>query len=269
MWASGSPGSTLRAVSRVPGSTASRPRALRVPLEGLAPGPRQLDGATARYVQRVHRLGPGDRLSFFDPILGVEADAEIVGSGAGSVDCELAGVHPSAYRAYPISLLQALAKGSKPDTTIAEATALGVERIVLLESERAVVRLDEERAAARRVRWQRIAIEAARQCGRGKIPVLHGPLALMDVLPQVLEPRRLLLAAGGAPLLERLADWQPHQAVALLVGPEGGLSAQEVERALGLGFLPASLGPTTLRSELAGVAALGALVAFAALRGVG
>jgi 16S rRNA (uracil1498-N3)-methyltransferase len=269
MWARGIPGSTLFAVSRVPGSPAPRPRPLRVPLSGLAPGPRQLDGATVRYVQRVHRLGLGDRLSFFDPILGVEAEAEIVRSGAGSIDCEIDAVHPSGYRAYPISLLQALAKGSKPDATIAEATALGVERIVLLESERAVVRLDEERGVSRRARWQRIAVEAARQCGRGKTPLLQGPLPLMDVLPQVLEPRRLLLAAGGAPLLERLSDWQPNQAVALLVGPEGGLSAQEIERALQLGFVAASLGPTTLRSELAGVAALGALVAFAALRGIG
>ena len=269
MWARGGPGSTLPAVSRVPGSPATRPRPLRVPLEGLAPGPRELDGAVARYVQRVHRLGPGDRLSFFDPILGVEAAATIVSAAAGRIECEVDGVHPSGYRAYPITLLQALAKGAKPDATISEATALGVERIVFLESERAVVRLDEERGATRRVRWQRIAVEAARQCGRGNIPTLHGPLALLDVLPQVVEPHRLLLAPGGAPLLERLSDWQAHQAVALLVGPEGGLSPAEIERAEQLGFLSAALGPTTLRSELAGVAALGALVAFAALRGIG
>jgi len=242
---------------------------LRVPLEGLEPGLRRLTGAVARYIQRVHRLGPGDWLGLFDPELGVEAEAEIIAAEVGALTCQLGGVRPSGYRALPIRLLQALAKGSKPDLTIREATALGVERIVFLESEHAVVRLEPERGASRRARWQRIAIEAARQCGRGNVPAIHGPLPLLDVVAQALEPQRLLLSPSGAPLLARLSDWQAGQAVALLVGPEGGLSPAEVSCAEAAGFRPSALGRTTLRTELAGVAALGALVAYAALRGIG
>ena len=205
----------------------------------------------------------------FDPLLGVEAEAEIVAEAAGAITCRLDGVRPSGYRAVPICLLQALAKGDKPDQTIREATALGVERIVFVETEHVVVRLEAERSATRRTRWQRIAVEAARQSGRGNIPAIQGPLPLLDVLAQAAQSQRLLLSPNAAPLLAQLADWQPGQAVALLVGPEGGLSAAEIARAESAGFRPAALGRTTLRTELAGVAALGALVAFGALRGIG
>lgn len=269
-WASKLRTCSLPRVSRGAESSAvRRGRALRVPVEGLEPGQRELTGAAARYIQRVHRLGPGDLLLLFDPLLGLEADAQIMACAAGSVTCEIAAVRPSSYRAVPICLLQALAKGAKPDSTIAEATALGVERIVFLESERVVVRLEQERGAARRGRWQRIAMEAARQCGRGNLPAIQGPLPLPDVLAQTTDLWRLQLSPHGAPLLGQLAEWRVGQGVALLVGPEGGLSPSEVAQAEAAGFRPASLGRTTLRTELAGVAALGALVAFGALRGIG
>jgi len=93
--------------------------------------------------------------------------------------------------------------------------------------------------------------------------------AASPVLAQATDAWRLQLSPHGAPLLGQLAEWRVGQSVALLVGPEGGLSAAEVSRAEAAGFRPASLGRTTLRTELAGVAALGALVAFGALRGIG
>jgi 16S rRNA (uracil1498-N3)-methyltransferase len=244
-------------------------RVLRVPLEALAPGERQLAGAVARYILRVHRRSVGDRLACFDPELGLEADAEIVRVAADRLECRFDNVRPSGYCAHPICLLQGLAKGHKPDATLAEATALGVESIIFVDSERTVVRLEAERGAARRERWQRIAAEAARQSGRGNVPSIEGPFPFETALGRLTAPRRLLLSPRGTPLLRLLADWRDEQRVALLVGPEGGFSRGEIERTAEFGFLEASLGPTTLRSELAGVAALGALVAFRALSGIG
>lgn len=241
---------------------------LRVPLDALAPGVRELEGDVARYIQRVHRLRPGARLRLFDPLLAVEAEARLLDAGS-SVRCEISVVQPSAYRALPIVLLQALAKGEKPELSIREATALGVERIVFVESERVVVKLEPERRASRRTRWQRVAVEAARQCGRGNLPVLQGPLPLLDVLAQSTEALRLLLSPAGEPLFSRLDSWRADQTLALLIGPEGGLSSSEQQLAAEHGFMPVSLGRTTLRTELAGVAALGALVAFGAWRGIG
>jgi 16S rRNA (uracil1498-N3)-methyltransferase len=235
----------------------------------LAPGIRELEGEVARYIQRVHRLRPGARLRLFDPVLALEADAQLLEATGAGVRCEISSVQPSAYRALPIVLLQALAKGEKPELSLREATALGVERIVFVESERAVVRLEPERRATRRTRWQRIAVEAARQCGRGNLPAIQGPLPLLDVLAQTTEAHRLLLSAEGAPLFARLDTWRAGHTLALLIGPEGGLSGGEAKSASEHGFNAASLGRTTLRTELAGIAALGAVVAFASWRGIG
>jgi 16S rRNA (uracil1498-N3)-methyltransferase len=244
-------------------------KALRVPLEGLAAGAFELRGPVARYVARVHRLGVGASLLLFDPESGMEADARLVEVGRDALRCEVEGLRPSGYRAYPVCLVQGLAKGAKPDLTLRDATALGVESVVFVETERAVVRVPAERAAGRVERWERIAAEAARQSGRGNIPRIVGPLELEQALAEVEAGLRLVLTASGAPLLERLTEWPRARSVALLVGPEGGLGPEEQSLALERGFLPASLGPTTLRTELASVAALGVLVAFASARGIG
>jgi 16S rRNA (uracil1498-N3)-methyltransferase len=211
-------------------------------------------------------LGQGDRVLLFDPALGLEADGWLRGVHQSGLDCEVGEVRKSDYQPYPISLLQGLAKGGKPDITLRDATALGVDRVVFVETERAVVHVTPERSTSRLERWKRIAAEAARQSGRGNTPAIQGPLPLARALEECEASHRLVLAPSGPPLLERLGSWEAGQSVALLVGPEGGLSLSELQLAEGLGFLPASLGSTILRTELAGVAALGALVALSAAR---
>lgn len=239
---------------------------LRVPVDDLEPGVQALPEAVARYVTRVHRLRAGDRLSLFDPAASSEADAELVAGPAPGVWCRVAELRPSGYRPLPVRLLQGLGKADKPDDVIRSATALGVARVTLVQTERSVARPPAERAAGRIERWRRIAIEAARQSGRGDIPALEGPLALGALLPSPSPPLRVVLAADAEPLFERLAAWQPIDPLELLVGPEGGFDEAEWLALGAAGFLPASLGVTTLRTELAGVAALGAVVALSALR---
>jgi 16S rRNA (uracil1498-N3)-methyltransferase len=240
------------------------PKPLRVPFAGLAPGVCPLGAALGRYVTRVHRLGPGARLCLFDPEVGLEADGELVAGPSPEVWCRVGEPRPSGYRALPVHLLQGLGKADKPDEVIRAATALGVASVRLVQTERSVARLTAERGSGRLERWRRIAIEAARQSGRGDIPALDAPSALADALARVDASARITLAASADPLYVRLGAWRGLEPLALLVGPEGGLDAAEQRLAEGAGFLPASLGSTTLRSELAGVAALGALVALAA-----
>lgn len=239
---------------------------LRVPLENLASGPLLLTGPVARYVGRVHRLGPGAPLLLFDPGAGTEAEARLRASDARGVCCDVGDVRPSAYRAHPISLFQGLAKAEKPDLVIRDATALGVEGILFVETEHAVARVAAERGHARHERWRRIAVEAARQCCRGNLPSISGPVPVSQALAHSGQEQRLVLLPGAPPLFEALRRWQPGQSLALLVGPEGGLSVAEARLAEDAGFVPASLGATTLRTELAAVAALGALVAWSAAR---
>jgi 16S rRNA (uracil1498-N3)-methyltransferase len=250
-------------MSRLPSDVS---RALRVPLDDLAPGVRPLQGALARYIRRVHRLGVGDRLALFDPGTGMEADAELVEGPAPDVWCRLGEPRPSGYRPLPIHLIQGLGKADKPDEAIRSATALGAARVTLVQAERSVARVSAERSVSRLERWRRIAVEAARQSGRGNLPTLAGPTDLEQVLGAETAPFRITLAPHAPPLFERLADWRAGAAIAVLVGPEGGFEEEELRAAELAGFLPASLGPSILRTELAGVAALGALVALGAVR---
>lgn len=241
---------------------------LRVPFDDLAPGVHPLAAALARYVIRVHRLRAGDRLSLFDPAASTEADAELVDGPAPGVWCRVEQVRASSYRALPIRLIQGLGKADKPDEVIRAATALGASRVTLVQTERSVARPLADRIAGRVERWRRIAIEAARQSRRGDIPTLEGPLPLEAALPGpgASPSIRIVLEPDAEPLFERLGAWRASQPVELLVGPEGGFDHAERAAAGEAGFLPASLGLTTLRTELAGVAALGALVALSAVR---
>ena len=232
-------------------------------------GRRRLDGAVLRYVTRVHRLGPGDPLACFDPAGAVEADAVLVAGGGDSLFCDVGELRQSAYRSLPITLIQGLAKGMKPDLTLRDATALGVERVVFVATEHAVVQLLADRASGRMERWRRIAAEAARQSGRGNLPSVEGPLSFEAGLASAGEGRRIVLVPGTPPLFEELAGLDAGAPIVLLVGPEGGLSASEIARCREVGFVPASLGDLVLRTELAAAAALGALVAWSAGRVVG
>jgi 16S rRNA (uracil1498-N3)-methyltransferase len=184
------------------------------------------------------------------------------------VSCLVERVVPSDYRPYPLVLVQGLAKGDKPDRMVAEATALGAERVAFVHAARGVARPDAERAEVRRQRWLRIAAEAARQSGRGDLPAIDGPGELDSVLQELAGSCCILLQPGAPPLLPALHAWAAGTSLALLVGPEGGFDDRELESADRVGVRPASLGAGVLRTELAGSAALAVGVAFAQAHGM-
>ncbi|HEX4476076.1 MAG TPA: RsmE family RNA methyltransferase [Polyangiaceae bacterium] len=244
-------------------------RTLRVPLAALRAGERVLPEAEARYVTRVHRLGVGDVFVAFDPEERLEADVELVHVGRDVVG--RLGEPRAARRTArtPVTLLQALGKSDKPERVLRDATALGVEAVVFVETARSVVHLA-DRAEGRRRRWRAIAVDAARQSGRGDVPEVTGPLSLPEALA-VAEGAsgRICLSPEATSTFQEVLDGSPPDAhVALLVGPEGGFTTDEVSAAKAAGFTPASFGELVLRTETAAVAALGAIVArsFARVR---
>jgi len=240
------------------------PGLLRVPFAPLAPGPATLPEPVGRYVARVHRLREGDSFLAFDPALAVEAEVEILSTN-GRVECRVGAVRPSsALSPSGVTLLQCLGKGDKPERVIGAATALGADHVVLVESSRTVVHVA-DRAETRLERFHSVAVEAARQSGRGNLPTLTGPMPYSAALERVPSSAMRVCLAPDAPrpLGEILCERGPGQPVALLIGPEGGLSPDEIAKALALGFVPAALGPFVLRTETAAVAALGAVVALA------
>ena len=237
---------------------------LRVPVSDLHPGRLELCTRAAHYVVHVHRLGVGDAFVVFDPQARVEADASLVEVGRGHLVCEIGVVRPATLVAQREAwLVQGIAKHDTLDQIVRDATELGVSHIVPGVCRRANTS-GAHISPHRMRRWIRIAEEAARQCGRGDLPNLEPQQALLDGLRRVPERalKLCLCAQAQTPACKVMQSSEIVDAVAVLVGPEGGLDSSEVDLALDAGFVPVSLGPYVLRVETAATAILGALLAW-------
>jgi 16S rRNA (uracil1498-N3)-methyltransferase len=159
--------------------------------------------------------------------------------------------------ALPVTLVQAVSKGDRMDYSIQKAVELGVTAIQPILTERVVVRLDVERWERKQEHWQSVAVAAAEQSGRTRVPQVAAVKDLHDWLPACPpEALRLVLSPVATPTaLKR----NPGQPIVLLVGPEGGLSDLELRLADLAGFVGLPLGPRVLRTETAGVVALSVL----------
>jgi len=232
-------------------------RRLFVPPERIHANPITVDGDEHHHLSRVLRARPGDAITLFDGV-GGEVRARIVRIGRDQTELSAdpteraAGAVPGAAPSEtPLVLLTAIPRGGRMDFLVQKCCELGVTRIVPVITERSVVRPE----PGKRARWEKIAREAARQCGRADVPAVSQPTALGAALAAELPERRIVLSpeAGGRPLRALLPD---RAATALLVGPEGGLAAAEVEAARAAGFQPASLGSRILRVETAAIVAV-------------
>ena len=151
-----------------------------------------------------------------------------------------------------IHLGQVLSGGERMDWAIQKATELGASQISPIVSARCEVRLKDERADKRMAHWRQIAISACEQCGRSSLPQINPPITLEQWLEQVEADLKLVLH----PVAEPWASHPQPASLAMLIGPEGGLSEDEVQQAMARGFHAARLGPRVLRTETAPVVAL-------------
>ena len=237
-------------------------RRTRVPFSPLRSGEHALVGEPAHYLGRVLRLRVGAELTAFDPAARLEAEMTLVAVEKERVVARFSEPTPARVVGLRgVTLVQCAGKGDKVEEVIRAATALGASTIVLAESERSVTR--GAPTPGRVARLEAVALDAARQSGRGDLPALAGPLSLdaalaaldQDALKLCLQPsaeRALgseLRERGGRPLV-------------LLVGPEGGFSDAELAAVRERGFTLVRFGSLVLRTELAGAAALGAVVAL-------
>ena len=237
-------------------------RKVRVALEGLKPGEHPITGEPARYLTRVLRLREGAEFTAFDPAARVEAEATLVEVGQRGVRARFEEPRAASHTgARGVTLVQCAGKGDKVDDVVRAATALGATSIVVATSERSVARAapSDERSA----RLQAIALDAARQSGRGDLPALRGPLPLATVLEEARssDALKLCLEPTAETPLGQVLRARAARDLILLVGPEGGFSDSERETARDAGFLLVRLGTLVLRTELAGTAALAAVLA--------
>ena len=213
-----------------------------------------LDDNAGQHVGRVLRMQPGQMLRLFNgdgndycatlsDVGKKQVTAEIVSSAANPCESPLR-----------IVLGQTLSKGDRMDYAIQKSVEMGVTTIVPLTSERCDVRLKGDREDKRLRHWQAVAVSAAEQCGRAVVPEIHPVMTLTEWFrfSQHCDTRLVLHHRTEQPL----KDLRTPTEIALLIGPEGGLSKDEIAQAEAAGFLATALGPRVLRTETAPVAAI-------------
>ena len=225
-----------------------------------------LKGTEAHHCRNVLRLEPADRVVLFNG-QGREITAEIVSSNP--VQINLRKLHDA--RTPPlrcrITLGQAIPKGKNMDLIVQKAVEIGAAEIAPILSDRTVVRLDDENGAAKQMKWQSIAIEAAKQCGQNWLPQVQTPRTLSHFFQnQQRFDLQLIgsLQSDAVHLKKILAQYSAEHgsrptSVLMLVGPEGDFTPAELSLARSQGCQPITLGPIVLRVETASIYCLSIL----------
>jgi 16S rRNA (uracil1498-N3)-methyltransferase len=213
----------------------------------------------ARHIKRVLRLKQGDTIVAFDD-RGNRYHLTIVDETVKSVIAHVNRVDSLTYeRVVEVLLGVGIPKGDRFDYILQKTTELGVGTIVPFLSSRTVVRVPPEKREGRHVRWRRIILETVKQCGASHIPSLGEIRTFQGALEYLsgCDLKIILYEETFEFSLNRILEKKgPVKSVALLVGPEGGFSKEEVKSAREKDFIVAGLGKNILRVETATIAAL-------------
>ncbi len=230
---------------------------LFVPTHDIEEGQARLQGNEFRHLQRVLRLREGDRVTLFDDAGHEHAGVIQSLSPRVAVVRITASTTPERESRLAIALYQGMPKGRKMDLVVEKATELGTRTIVPFTS--AFCTVTAPASAGKRERWKRIALAASKQCGRTVIPTVAAPLTFADAIAAAAAADLKLLffeGACSAPLARAPEAGAAPATAAIMIGPEGGFSRDEVETAEHAGFRVVGLGPRILRTETAALVAL-------------
>ena len=217
------------------------------------------DGAS-NHVSRVLRMQPGAKLTLFCGD-NREFEATITAIKKHQVTVCINSIH-HVNRESPcvIHLAQGIAKGEHMRFIIQKAVELGVTSITPLLTQHGAVKHNAEQLAKKHAQWKSIAIAACEQSGRNTVPPIHAPCMLNTYLDTCPAKTRWVLAPNATRALNTSSE-QTHGEIALLIGPEGGLNADEINAAKSANFQGLCLGPRVLRTETATLVALSVLQA--------
>lgn len=214
----------------------------------------RLAGSEARHALQVLRKRVGDEIDLFDGkdhAYRGRIDAVAHEALTGTIVATL----EAADRGADIWLFAALIKGPRWDWLVQKACEVGVDVLVPLQTERTVIDLDGKETTGKVERWNRIALEAAKQCGRHAAMQVLSPQSFADSLKNAVDLRLFPWEKEGQRnLRDACADFSGSR-IGLWIGPEGGWDQREVEQATAQGAVPVTLGPLLLRSETAGIVA--------------
>ena len=221
-----------------------------------------ISGEDAEHI-RVLRMKPGEDLVLCDGE-GTEYECRILSTEEKRVEAEIlknrrSETEPDIF----CSIYTAFSKGERMESAIQKAVELGACEIVPFPSARCIPHFDGGAPAGKRLRWQKIATEAAKQCNRGRIPKVTPASSFESALKDAAAAQMPLFfyeEDRTLPLKAALESRQGYKTVSIVTGPEGGFEPCEAERARELGFFVASLGPRILRCETAPVCALSAVM---------
>jgi len=217
-----------------------------------------LGAEQARYVGRVLRLRPGDELIVFDGS-GGEYAATLGSVSKQALNLAVGKCNDRDVESpLRIRLVQGVSKGEKMDLVVQKATELGVARISPVLTDFSVVKLAAERAEKRHQHWQKVAQSACEQCGRNIVPIVDSPQSMLAWFGDNAgsESVQLILRPDADDSLPGIAMHDTE--VTILIGPEGGFSDAEYERAEAAGLRSVRLGPRVMRTETAAIAAISA-----------
>lgn len=217
-----------------------------------------IEGNAAHHIANVLRMKPGDELRLINGN-GFFYSASLVECSKKHVSVRILRAEPSLSESrLHTHLGQVMSRGDRMDYAIQKSTELGVNEITPLMSERCELKLKADREHKRLEHWQQVAISAAEQCGRATVPVIHPVCSLDEWLSkQGAKGLSLVFHHRDSQNLTQIQTAPGH--VNLLIGPEGGLSEDEILRAKDANFIACTFGPRVMRTETAPVACLSIL----------
>lgn len=219
-----------------------------------------------RHMTKVLRQRSGEEIVLFDG-LGNEYQGIIQEIRTGEARIKVGKAHwLPRESSIDLWLVQGIPKGEKMEFIIQKNTEMGVKGFIPLEADRTIVRLEEKKKKDRQRRWQKVALEAAKQCKRAYVPQIMRICTLTELLAEISKTSLILAPyeAGGQPLKKVLLDKGESSGqnfrIYILIGPEGGWETKEIDLVVKSGGIPVSLGPRILRTETAGLAAVASIM---------
>lgn len=234
-----------------------------VPENSIVEGRASFSRDQQRQLRNVLRVKQGDRAAIFDGSgreYGVQIELDQSGRASARI---LETSYPETEPRVSLTIIQSLPRSEKLSLILQKCTELGAAEFVITRTERSVARIESDKSGAKMERWQSIVKEAAEQSGRVRLPSVEGPFDYREAIRRSEDSDSVLVAwekERDMELFSILPRLTGETRVALIVGPEGGLTAKEIEAAMESGAMPISLGARTLRTETAAIAACAVLI---------